>query len=162
MNKVYLVNENPSRRLQCGNCGCGKFYYITDANTEFNLVACDCCDKVFTVCPHCNMPYGIDYQMMTDNQYFLRCPQCSINFTVDTRNVNQYLDLWTKEPATPVYPNGDPTVKYDEIQAVSMCDLTETLDMAPVGEITMKNEPNIVPTDDTPKRTRKKKTTVEE
>lgn len=157
--KEYLQSPKPSVRLACGNCGSTKIFKRTDLELELEIGECEQCSRLFAVCPLCHIPSGIEVKEMEDSQRFWKCPNCDVNFTLNTTNPNQYRDMWAVEPKTNNYPLGNPEVTYDTKGGVSMENLTDTLDMAPVGQLTQGNEPSIEPmAEEAPvKRTRTRK-----
>ena len=67
--------------------------------------------------------------------------------------------MWETSPKANNYPLGNPEVTYNTKGGVSMENLTDTLNMAPVGQLTQGNEPSIEPmAEEAPvKRTRARK-----
>ena len=51
--------------------------------------------------------------------------------------------MWKTSPKANNYPLGNPEVTYNTKGGVSMENLTDTLNMAPVGQLTQGNEPSI-------------------
>lgn len=165
--KEYLESPKPSVRLACGNCGSKKIFKRTDLDLELEIAECEQCSRLFAVCPICHLPSGLEAQEMEEFQRFWKCPNCDINFTLNTQNANEYIDMWAKEPAANNYPYGNPEVTYDTKGGVPMEDLDATLKLAPVGHLTPGNEPSIQTASEEEakpvRRTRKAKTTeVEE
>ncbi len=77
---------------------------------------------------------------MEDSQRFWKCPNCDVNFTLNSTNPNQYKEMWETSPKANYYPLGNPEVTYNTKGGVSMENLTDTLNMAPVGQLTQENE----------------------
>lgn len=156
--KEYLESPKPSVRLACGNCGSSKIFKRTDLDLELEIAECEVCSRLFAVCPLCHIPSGMEAKEMEEFQRFWKCPNCDVNFTL-AGSSNTYLDMWEKEPAAQNYPYGNPEVTYDTKGGVPMEDLDATLKLAPVGQLTPGNEPNIKPmSEEAPaKRTRGRK-----
>lgn len=159
--KEYLQSPKPSVRLACGNCGSQKLFIREDIKLELQIAECEQCTKLFAVCPICGLPSGLEDKELGEGERFWKCPNCEVNFALQG-SANTYMTSFEVLPETNNYPAGNPEVTYDTKGGVSMEDLTETLDMAPVGQITLGNEPNVKPKETAKKRGRAAKKPVEE
>lgn len=161
--KEYLQSPKPSVRLACGNCGSKKIFKRTDLELELEIAECEDCARLFAVCPICHLPSGLESKEMEGFQRFWKCPNCDVNFTLNTKNVNEYGDKWAVEPEDNNYPYGNPEVNYDNKGGVSMEGLDDPLKLVPVGHLTPGNKPNVEPKteEEEVKPTRRRKKTTE-
>lgn len=138
MEKEYLKSPKSSVRLACGNCGSTKIFKRTDLadSYELEIGECEKCSKLFAVCPLCHIPSGLDTREMEDSQRFWKCPNCDVNFTLNSTNPNQYKEMWKTSPKANNYPLGNPEVTYDTKGGVSMENLADSLKEIPVGDST--------------------------
>lgn len=142
--KSYLESPKPSVRLACGNCGSKKIFKIEedddDSDRELELAECEDCGRIFAICPSCKLPTGLEIREMEEFQRFIICPNCNINFTLNTTNPNEYLEMWKTPPKANNYPLGNPEVKYNTKGGLPMDDLS-----IPSSQT---NNPVPVPSDD--------------
>ncbi len=102
--KEYLKAPRETTKVECGNCGSKKIFKRTDLNLELEVGECEVCSRLFAVCPICSMPGGMEPIEAENFERLWKCPNCTVNLTLNTNDPNDYLDMWEVEPVVDYNP----------------------------------------------------------